>query len=200
MRKTFLISIFICMSALAFAQKPAENDKSKNTKPSVARFFLGTGTGFNNQSGIIGLKLELPVATNVSIGTGIGASTWGNKVYLEARYYFNPGYKGWAIGAGITNSSGFDNMKASLSTVYYGTTDVTLSGNSITNFFVAGYRVWKLGRNRNRFYIEAGYSNRLNAATYNVTSGQTLTTDADKTVKVLAPGGLIAAVGFSFAL
>ncbi len=197
MRKTFLISICICISMFAFAQKPA--DKSNNAKP-PASFFMGFSTGINNQSGILGINLELPVTANVSIGSGFGGGTWGNKFYAEARYYFQPAFKGWAIGAGITHASGFDNMKASLQTVYYGTTQVTLSSEPVTNAFVAGYRIWRLGRNRNRFYTELGYSAALNSPRYTVTSGETLTTDGDRTVKLLSPGGIVAAVGFSFAL
>lgn len=200
MLRTPIIAIcMLCMCTTAFAQK--SDKKESNTKP-PSKFYIGTSTGFNNQSGILGLNLELPVAYNVSIGTGIGTSTWGGKTYLEARYYFQPGFKGWAIGAGITHSSGLDEFKTKLPTLNNGgnNEDVTLHLQQKTNMFVAGYRMWKLGRNHNRFYVQAGYSVSLSATKYTVTSGEILTKDGDRTVKVISPGGLIAVVGFSFAL
>lgn len=199
MQKIPLLALcMLCLCTTAFAQK---TDKKENSM-SPARFYMGTSTGINNQSGVFGLNLELPIPNNVSIGTGIGSSSWGRKVYIEARYYFQPGYKGWAIGAGVTHSSGLDEFKTKLPTIDNGgnNEDVTLRLQQKTNMFVAGYRFWKLGKHRNRFYLEAGYSVPFNTTKYTVLSGQVLTKDGDRTIKIIAPGGLIAALGFSFGL
>jgi len=63
----------------------------------------------------------------------------------------------------------------------------------------AAYHYWSLGKRYNRFYGQLGWSVPLSSSnTYDETSGEPLTAAADKTIRRRAPGGLVAAIGFSF--
>jgi hypothetical protein len=197
MKEKILVALFLFSGCMhVFAQKA--DSANKHLLP--AKFFMGVATGTNQQSGPLGLTLELPVTSLVSIGTGIGRSTWGTKSYGEARYYFSPHYIGWAVGAGITHNTGESRLKMMLTTTSGSNEKVEINARPVTNAFFSGYRFGKLGRHRNRFYVQAGYSVPFGRAKYSVASGQKITRDSERLVSLLSPGGFIAALGFSFAL
>lgn len=202
MKKIILIALgSLLLVCDAMAQSNNEN-QSKNTSKNCPQFYIGFSGGVNNQAGVIGFNLELPINHSVTLNGGAGGGSWGTKGYIEARYYFEPiCYTGWAIGAGITHSAGIYDMKLSLPDAAGEHHDVNIESKPMSNAFVAGYKFWKLGRNsKNRFYIEAGCSVPFGSPQYIVKSGEALTEEADRTVRILSPGGLIAAIGFSFAL
>lgn len=197
--------LFVAVLVIAATQSSIAQVKEKEMKAvSCPKFYLGISTGFNNPTGIIGPHIDIPI-NDFSISTGIGLSTWGLKLAAEGRYYFRPCNKGWAVGAGITHSTGLGryNGEVVLSSGLKSKLDIELK--PVTNAMLSVYHFWKIGR-QNRFHLQMGYSARLTNDVYEVktlgTSGKpfSLSDDQDRAFNILAPRGFIASLGFSFAL
>ncbi|RYE24728.1 MAG: hypothetical protein EOP51_06440 [Sphingobacteriales bacterium] len=186
------------IGTFSFAQHMVRPQGNSGSCPKV---YLGVSTGLENQAGLLGFTVDVPIVSQVSVGGGIGLSSWGTKIYAEGRYYFRPCQRGWAIGAGITHNTGFSNFTTELPSGYGGNMSTTLDLNPVTNGFVSGYHFFNLGRaHRHRFYLQAGYSFRLTSNNYTVVSGGPLTGDARQVMDILQPGGLILGLGFSFGI
>lgn len=190
-----LASILISSSALA-QQKSTEH---KRTIQKVPVFYLGTATGLNNPYGFIGIDGRIPANQQVTIDGGLGASTWGSKVFLGARYYLKNTSKGFAFGGGFSHSSGFANLSLELETVA-GRQQVTLDLKSVNNVFVTAAHYWSLGGGNSSFFVASGFSVPLNAIDYTIKQGYPLTDASQKIVKILAPKGLMINLGLSFAI
>jgi hypothetical protein len=203
MRKICLLTLMILSVAISdiAAQEHAAPSlpATQQNLPFIPKAYLGLSSGLNGANGILGFSFEVPVTHAVSIGAGVGVSTWGTKVFGEARYYLKPTQCGWALGAGITHNTGVTDVKHKHSTIR-GDENVTLDLDPQTNVFIAAYRFWHIGKGHNRFYLTAGYSVPLEHPSYHEVSGDPLTGSADEHVKKFAPGGLIAGLGFSFGI
>jgi len=207
MKKSLLTVVVLLFCFYSQAQtndgterKPVKNVHKKGDKGKPPALYITTSTGLNNNTGIIGLNLELPVSPNISIEAGAGIGSWGNKVYAGAKYYLRPHHLGWALGVGITHNSGLSDFTDNLSTIYGSTESVTLDLYPVTNMYFAAYRYWKLGQGANRFFLELGYSVAFTNDKFDQTSGDPIDQNAINTMNLISPGGLIAAVGFSFAI
>jgi len=199
MKKIVLISLVLTsLMATTYAQDNAAKPQTANP---CAKFYLGPSVGVNNEAGLIGLNLDLPL-DRISIGAGIGISSWGTKAFGEVKYFFKPCHRGWAVGVGLTHNSGLSQSTLNLETTNStpNKENVTLNTNPETNAFLAAYRFWNVGKGKTRCYLELGWSVPFSTASYTVTSGQTLVPLSDQTVKAISPGGLIVAFGFSFGL
>jgi hypothetical protein len=207
MKKAMLLLIVLLPGILTYAQSNGgtesgrEGFKSHHAKD--APFYITVSSGLNNNTGIFGVTLELPVSKNVSLEAGIGEGTWGYKAYLGGKYFLRPHHLGWAFGAGITYCGGLNNFQENLNTVSGYTEPVVLDLNPQTNFMLAAYRYWRLGRGANRIYMELGYSVRLTGGDLfdqQDNGSDPIDDNSANTIKLLAPGGLIAALGFSFGI
>ncbi len=198
MKKPFLLILAALLCAhFSFAQ----NRNSRNTPKEVPcpKVYIGFGTGINYSSGLIGLNIDVPVVGGLSLGTGVGLSSWGYKVYGEARYFFSPCNRGWAIGTGITLNTGLDNFQTDLPTTF-GTRTVWLDLHNKTNAFVCGYRFWTMGKRNNRFHLQLGYSIPLSNDDYTVLYGDVLSDEGEAVMDILSPGGVIVGIGFTFGI
>ena len=201
--KKISLSLYVCLLSLcAFAQQGMPDGENKNAKRESREGHSGAyfnlSTGINNNGGAIGLGLEVPVAKQVSVEAGVGEGTWGYKMYACGKYYLAPNLKGWAFGPGITYSTGGSDFTTNLETIHATSEKVTMHLDPMTNIFVSAYRNWRLGRNYNRFYLQLGWSVALSTPEFYQTVGYPITNNSVKVMKFIAPGGLIAAVGFSF--
>lgn len=161
--------------------------------------YLGASTGINNENGAMGFNVDFPLAKKVSFSAGFGASTWGTKVFSEARYYINKtGYKGWAIGGGASYSTGNNHMNVRLETVASKKGRVTLDVHPIPNVFFAFYKFWNIGRRYNRLFVDFGWSVPLESVTYKQVGGYPITQKSRDFLTFLSPGGLIIGTGISF--
>jgi hypothetical protein len=191
MRIPFLTTLALIISTVSFAQR------NYKTEQSCPKLYIGLSTGLENQSGLIGFNMDAPITGKFSLGAGAGLSSWGYKAYGEGRFYFGECNKGWALGAGVTYNTGLKNFTSTMPTTM-GDRDVLMNLNPATNVFLAGYRFWNMGRRGHRIYLEVGYSYRLQEDNYAILSYHTLTSDGKQVMKILQPGGLIVAFGFSF--
>lgn len=207
MRKAFLCLSIIIVALRSYAQSPAPDTRertngtndTKKEKPAghSAAYFILTA-GINNNPGLFGLGVEVPVAKQVSLEAGLGLSSWGNKFYFCGKYYLRPDLKGWAFGPGISYCTGFKQLDVNLETNHSTSEVVTMHADPQTNLFVAAYRSWSLGRNYNRIYLELGWSFALAEPSFYQMSGYPITENSRKVMRTISPGGLIVAAGFSF--
>lgn len=208
MKKYFLVFIALILYASTKAQQTDTtthgngNSHIKPVKPPVC--YLGLSTGINNAPGIFGLDFNIRAGNFVTIDAGVGPSTWGNKIYIGAKYYLKENYRGWALGGGITYNSGVESVRLKLNTIYGIREKVSLSLKPEDNAFVAIYHYWTLGKKYNRFYVDLGKSVPLHPPHYHEMYGDPLTDQAKQNVKQLAPGnfmgGMMVGAGFSFGL
>ncbi len=196
MKKIILVLAVFAISTTGFAQQMTRQKNS--TMVSCPKAYLGVSTGLENQAGLIGFIVDVPIVSQVSVGGGVGISSWGTKLYAEGRYYFKPCQRGWAIGAGVSHNTGLTNFTTDLPSNTGGNTSTTLDFEPVTNGFIAGYHFFNLGRRGHRFYLQAGYSFRFSDDNYKVLYGGPLSADARKVLDILQPGGLMLALGFSF--
>ena len=81
-----------------------------------------------------------------------------------------------------------------------GTERVTLSLKPQPNLFIAFYHYWTVGHKYNRFFVAGGASVRMHPTHFHEIYGDPLTDNASNNLRRIAPGGLVACAGFSFAL
>lgn len=197
--RSLALFAFIAFSSLSLhAQVSAETETSERTdfRPAI---FLGTSSGLENPSGILGVNFEVALVEKFSIGAGAGLSSWGNKLYGEVRYYLDDCYRGWAFGAGVTHNTGLADFEPQMPTTA-GDKKVLVDLKPVTNGFISAYRFWRLGRRTNRFYTMGGYSFRFTDDVYTMKSDDKLSSQGEQAMKILAPGGLSLALGLSFDL
>jgi len=163
--------------------------------------YLGVSTGINNNVGILGPQIDVAFSPSFSIGTGLGLSTWGTKIYAEGRLYFSPCHQGWAIGAGITHNTGGHDLPLKDQETVAGKADIQVNLDPISNFILSGYYFFPMGRtSRNRLHLQAGFSIPLNQRNFVQTAGPEITQKTNDAINALAPGGLVLGIGFSFGM
>jgi hypothetical protein len=208
-KKFLLIKTLMVLCALhSSAQdliiiKPSElREKTRDWKrPSLCPdYYISVSTGLNNNTGLAGFSVDIPVDKTVSLEAGAGVSFWGFKAYGGGRYYFKKRcHSGWAIGGGITHNTGVPDFSVKLATVN-GNEKVGLSLYPQTNLLIAGYYYWIVGKKYNRIFVECGGSIPFSGKKFDQSEGDKLSDKAFRQVKFLAPGGPVAAAGFSFGI
>jgi hypothetical protein len=182
----------------------AQIDSSSTQKEKAPPLYLGFSAGLNNQNGALGLNLEIPLANQLSISTGIGLGTWGFKYYGQTFLYFNKNkHRGSAISFGITRAQGPKELTINVSTTS-GSEDAIISGTGATNGFLSFYNFFNMGKQKNKFYLQLGYSAKLNHPSYTLSPSNhygyvSLSESGRKFVNALAPGGFIVGLGFYIA-
>jgi hypothetical protein len=200
MRKQVLLLFILLLPILASAQDdhvitdPHYRIKKTARCPKV---LIDLSTGFNNNGGILGVGADYHFIKDMSIHGGLGTSTWGGKFYGGFKVHMRPCHVGWAFGGGLTYNTGIQEMVMDLPTIQGQDETVRLRYVPQTNVFIAGYRSWYVGRNRNRIYMQLGYSVPTNSKKYEQLSGSTITKEASRTIRGISPGGIIVALGFS---
>ena len=177
----------------SLAQQGDSSDKVTDAR--FAPFYIGFSSGINNHNGLIGINIEIPLANQFSISSGVGLGSWGTKYYGQALIYFEKNcHRAGAISFGITRATGAKNQAIKAETTS-GTHDVDVSGTAATNGFASFYHFFNMGKNSHKFYLQLGYSFRITKPTYIIDSRSLLTENGEKTVKMLAPGGFIFGLG-----
>lgn len=201
MKKQVLLLLAICSFLCASAQEdhvvtePGYRIKKQARCPKV---LIDLSTGFNNNGGILGVGADYHFLSDVSVHGGVGIITsWGNKFYLGVKCHMRPCHVGWAFGGGVSYSTGLSESVEELPTISGNDEMVKLRYLPQTNIFGAAYRSWYVGRNRNRVYMQIGYSAPMTTKKYEQLTGTLLTKEASRAVRTTSPGGLILGFGFS---
>lgn len=202
------IALFLMVPYAAFAQggqrmMQRKGESHKSGSRACPRAYIGFSTGINNPVGILGPQVDIAVTPEFSLGSGVGLSSWGYKVFFEGRYYFKPCNRGWAVAAGITHNTGGNGLELQEQETIYGKGTVVVNLKAQTNFMISGYHFFNLGRQqRHRFHLQFGYSLPLTAPDFRQVAGAPLTNSGKNNgtdnILAIAPGGLILGVGFSF--
>lgn len=187
-----ILTTLICLSAYITSSAQYYGDYS------CPKFYVGISTGLNNQSGLIGPNFDIPITRWASFGVGAGRSSWGFKGYSEGRFYVGDCNRSFALGAGASYNTGIKKFTTAMPTTD-GTADVKFEFEPSLNAFFSAYYFFNLGREgSHRFYLQLGYSHPLDDMVYKVLSNHTLTEEGEAAMQILAPGGVIFALGFSF--
>lgn len=201
--------LFIGVAALLSIGQAAAQSGRRAGQPApmdgCPKVYIGTSTGLEHPTGLLGVNMDLAFHPRVSVGGGIGRGSWGTKMAAEGRYYFGPCNRGAAVGVGLTTSSG-TSFLTELETLERGQETVRIFGKRVSTTFVAGYYFFKLSKGGSRAFLQGGYPQRIAPLEYGVNGGgapgdpTTLTRNAENVVSILAPGGIMAGLGLSFAL
>ena len=198
----FILSFFLISASIVWGQDAASASGSAPADNSQCpKAYLGLNLGLNNPNGILGFSFEIPIIKNVALSAGAGAGLWGSTIFAEGRYYITPCHRGWALGGGISHSSGQHNFQPHkmLATVS-GAEHVSLDLLQQTNLYLSIYRSWNLGKKKNKFYATAGWSAPLRTARFRQISGDKLVQSSMDKVQGWAPGGLMLGVGIYFGI
>jgi hypothetical protein len=198
---------FIAIILLLATQNILAQDKVKKSKRAQkenGKVFVNLSSGINNPTGVFGVGIEGAVAKNIMIGAGIGSSTWGTKISAKGVFFLKENFHGGAFAISINHSSGFSYYKMKYEPKNSNTTYLLdTEGSRVTsvNLMYANYR--NIGK-KSKFYFQTGFAAKLNTPTTNIYYAGTTNTFNDKlytqSLKFLAPGGLIANIGFLIAI
>ncbi len=185
------------------AQDAAATQSSKNSRDNVPcpKAYLGMNAGINNPNGLFGFSFEIPVKNGFVLSAGAGAGLWGTWAYGEGRYYLKPCQRAWALGAGFTHSTGRRNFQPgkAMSTIG-GPEHISLDLLPQTNFYLAIYRAWNLGKKRNKIFADLGWSVPFRNKDFKQISGDPITQNQADKVRQWSPGGLIIGGGLYFGI
>lgn len=200
---TLAILLVTCTTYASTDTTAVKMRHGKPTKPPVC--YLDLSTGINNPSGFFGLDFNICLNSYITLDAGVGPGTWGNKLFVGAKYYLKTAARNWAVGGGFSYSSGEENVNLNLNTVTGNKEKISLSLKPQDDAFLAIYHYWTLGKKYNRFYVDLGKAVDLHAPRFHEDPNYPpLTSDAVQKVKQMAPGyfigGIMAGVGFSFGL
>jgi hypothetical protein len=163
-----------------------------------SRFYLGVGTGFDNFTGIIGVSGTLNIYENISVRGGLGIGCWGSKTSVGLKFDSYRGGK-WSYIMGYSWASGLDDLPLEMETTSGTTREIKVDCFSANTINLSIARNWKVGRS-NIFNIEFGYAIPTQGRRWEITDGSTITTNEEKVLDIMQPGGIIFGAGFAFGL
>ncbi len=162
------------------------------------QFYLGIGTGINSYTGLAGISANLIIDNKLFAQGGIGLSSWGFRTSIGLRY--DQSYRnGFTFGVNYIHSSGVPEIELELENSNGGTKEVSMQLKSVGAINLkTGYNWW-IGK-RTIFNLNVGYSIPLQSEPWIVTDGSTLSPTSQEVLKLIAPGGILLELGFSFGI
>lgn len=190
-----IISAVMLLSVPSFSQSMATSSDVEFRKNA----YIGVGTGLNSYTGLLGLRLEVPLSNRFILFGSAGIGSWGYKIGGGLSYNLKKSLYGPAISIGYTSASGLVDFETQLETSSGSETMVTLDLKEVGNFNLMYSYQWKVGKG-NKISLGTGYAFKLTSDFYEVTSNHTLSSTSKQVLEVLAPGGLIVSFAFLFGL
>ena len=178
-----------------------EKLQAKNPKAdsSLSVLYIGTSTGINNYSGMIGIGANIRLQNTFFLRLGAGAGGWGSK--LTAGIKYDQKTKScWGYALTLSRCSGLKSFETDLDVYQFGIVQkkkVQLDLLAVHTANISAIYNWYFRKNK-LFYLEAGYSFPLNSNTYKVNDGSVLTETSKQAMQFLEPGGICLAIGFLF--
>jgi hypothetical protein len=192
--KHFLLFILCAFLLIRLDAQTITENRSEDT----SNFKLGIGTGFDNFTGFVGVSGTLNIYDNISVRGGFGLSSWGTKSSIGLKIDSRNGGK-YSYNLGYSASSGADDLPLDLELSNGETREVKVDLLSASTLNLAIDRNWKIGRS-NIFYLEFGYAIPLQSRKWNVVDDSNISTNAEKVMDIMQPGGIIFGLGFAFGL
>lgn len=197
--KRIILTLF---AGLFISAGVSQNQKNPFIKPEMIapQAFIGFSSGIDNMIGILGPQLDIVLFRKLTLGGGIGLSSWGYKYAVNMQFYPKGLYK-FFIKSGYSKNSGIENFQTELELENGETEIVTMDLKPIGNIFITAGYAFKIGK-RNRLYIETGYAIPLITDEYYklYDDNQHLSETSEQIMQMLRPGGLVIAVGMNFAI
>ncbi|MDP3461222.1 MAG: hypothetical protein Q8S18_00365 [Bacteroidales bacterium] len=189
------VSAIMLLSIPSFSQTMASSsdvDFRKNA-------YIGIGTGLNSYTGLLGLRLEVPLTDRFFLFGGAGIGSWGYKIGGGLSYNLKKSLFGPAISLGYSSASGLVDFETKLETTSGTETMVTLDLKEVGNLNLMYSYQWKIGKG-NKISLGTGYSFKLTSDFYDVTSNHSLSSSSKQVLEIMAPGGLIVSFAFLFGI
>ncbi len=192
--KKILLTLSILIVSLELKAQTDEYYDPEN-RP---KFYLGIGTGINTYTGLAGISADYNINKKLFVQGGLGLSTWGWRSSIGLR--FDRAYRnGFTFGINYINSSGIDDIPIELETSNGDTREISMRlENAGAISFKAGYNWW-IGE-RVIFNLNAGYAVALSNAPWTVKDGSSLSATSQQVLNLIAPGGIVFGLGFSFGI
>jgi hypothetical protein len=162
--------------------------------------FLGLSTGLDNMVGLLGAQIDFVATEKLTLGGGLGISSWGYKYAVNLKFYPDGLYK-YYFKVGYSQNSGLEEFETELELESGATEPVIMDLKPVGNlFFTAGW-AWKMGK-RNRFFLEGGYAFPLNTDDYYqlYDDNVRLSEMSEQVLRIMRPGGLVVCLGFNIAI
>ena len=191
MKRIGLISILLVFTSVLFAQDSLKNSKAKQ----LPQAYIGIGAGINNYCGLIGIGANFYLVDDICLRVGAGIGTWGSKLTAGVKYEKRD-EKGWGCGISLSSCSGGVEQNLTNKNKQTHTIVNLLRVNTIN---LTGTYSWVF-HNKNRFYIETGYSIGVTDKYYEEKNGRELSDFQTRFVHLMKPGGIIIGIGFLFGL
>lgn len=197
---TIVFTLLMCMQVISQTNLNPYNKYQSSEDFNPTQAYLSFSTGINNMVGLLGASLDLIVNQNLTVGTGIGLSTWGYKWEVNMQYY-PKGWHGFYMKGGYSRNSGLEQFESEME-LYGGSTDyVMMDLEPMGNVFITAGYAWKVGK-CGKYYLEGGYAVPLITDDYyNLYDDNVkLSSTSEQVLKILRPGGLVIATGICIAL
>jgi hypothetical protein len=192
---TFLVFLF-----LTTAYSQTEVNPFFKQEIVTPKAFLGLSTGLDNMVGLLGAQIDFVATEKLTLGGGLGISSWGYKYAVNLKFYPDGLYK-YYFKVGYSQNSGLEEFETELELESGATEPVIMDLKPVGNlFFTAGW-AWKMGK-RNRFFLEGGYAFPLNTDDYYqlYDDNVRLSEMSEQVLRIMRPGGLVVCLGFNIAI
>jgi len=192
---TFLVFLF-----LTTAYSQTEVNPFFKQEIVTPKAFLGLSTGLDNMVGLLGAQIDFVATEKLTLGGGLGISSWGYKYAVNLKFYPDGLYK-YYFKVGYSQNSGLEEFETELELESGATEPVMMDLKPVGNlFFTAGW-AWKMGK-RNRFFLEGGYAFPLNTDDYYqlYDDNVRLSEMSEQVLRIMRPGGLVVCLGFNIAI
>lgn len=192
--KGFLLFVVCALLVIRLnAQNITENQKDQSHP-----FYLGVGTGIDNFTGFLGVSGTLRIYDKLSVRGGWGLGGWGSKSSIGLKFDTSESGR-WSYCFGYSYCPGIENLKLNMELSSGTKQDVTVNYLSASTINLAVDRNWRVGK-ANIFYLEFGYAIPMQSSRWNVADGSSISSNSEKILDIMQPGGLILGAGFAFRL
>jgi hypothetical protein len=150
--------------------------------------------------GLLGAQIDFVATEKLTLGGGLGISSWGYKYAVNLKFYPEGLYK-YYFKVGYSQNSGLEEFETELELESGATEPVMMDLKPVGNLFVTAGWAWKMGK-RNRFFLEGGYAFPLNTDDYYqlYDDNVRLSEMSEQVLRIMRPGGLVVCLGFNIAI
>lgn len=193
--------IILTLTLIVFNSLNAQSIKDYSVAEKSPQFYLGAGTGINNNCGLIGIKLGLRLNDRFLLDVGAGNGTWGNKIGLGL--VLNAvNATAWCPSLSISRATGYlstpEVLDVSKNGIVEKNKEVNIQINPATMFNLSLQRQWVRPISKNRIVLEVGYSILVAGGEFGLLDepGYELEKNSKSKLNLRIPGGLM--IGFSY--